>query len=216
VAAFDRISDYPGPALPVRVTVGGRPAEIQYVGAAPHSVAGLLQVNFRIPADAPIGDAVPLVLTVGEGRSPEGVTMAVRSTVQRVLVVKPDPAARAFLKRVLAGAGYDVAVARNVREAAAQAEAHAIDLAIFSLAMPEAERMEAMHGMLAARPAPKVVATAGTLGPRTLRAADLLGAQAVLTKPLSSKVVLERVRELLRWRPVPYVVEEEGEGKMAR
>ena len=57
---------------------------------------------------------------------------------------------------------------------------------------------------------------AGALGPGTLRAADLLGAQAVLRKPLSSKKVLERVRELLRSRPTPYTVEEQGEGKMAR
>ena len=216
VAAFDRIAEYPVPVLPVRVTVGGRPAEIQYAGAAPHAVAGLLQVNFRVPADAPTGDAVPLVLTVGEGRSPDGVTMAVRSAVQRVLVAEPDAAVRGWLTRVLAGAGYDVVVARNGREAVVRAEEHAIDLVICSLAIPEAERMGAMRGILAARPAPKVVATAGALGPRTLRAADLLGAQGVLRKPLSSKMVLERVRELLRSRPTVYTVEEEGEGKMAR
>ena len=216
MAAFDHFSDYPVPSLPVRVTVGGRPAEIQYAGAAPHAVAGLLQVNFRVPADAPTGDAVPLVLTVGDAHSPEGVTMAVRSAVERVLVAEPDPAVRGWLTRVLAGAGYDVAVARNGREAVARAEEHAIDLVIFSLAIPEAERMEAMHAILAARPAPKVVATAGALGPRTLRAADLLGAQAVLRKPLSSKMVVARVRELLRPRPTLYTVEEEEEGKSAR
>ena len=216
MAAFDRIADYPVPALPVRVTVGGRPAEIQYAGAAPHAVAGLLQVNFRVPGDAPTSDAVPLVLMVGDARSPDGVTMAVRSAVQRVLVAEPDAVVRGWLTRVLAGAGYDVAVARNGREAVARAEEHAIDLVIFSLAIPEAERMEAMHAILAARPAPKVVATAGALGPRTLRAADLLGAQAVLRKPLSSKMVVARVRELLRPRPTLYTVEEEGEGKSAR
>ena len=216
VAAFDRIAEYPVPAQAVRVTVGGRPAEIQYAGAAPHAVAGLLQVNFRVPADAPTGDAVPLVLTVGEGRSPDGVTMAVRSAVQRVLVAEPDARVRGWLKRVLAGAGYDVVVARNGRAAVARARERPIDLVIFSLAIPEAERMDAMQAMLAVRPQPKVVATAGALGPRTLRAADLLGAQAVLRKPLSSKTVVQRVRELLRSRPTPYVVEEEGEGKRAR
>ena len=210
MAAFDHFADYPVPALPVRVTVGGRPAEIQYAGAAPHAVAGLLQVNFRVPADAPTGDAVPLVLTVGDARSPDGVTMAVRSAVQRVLVAEPDAAVRGWLTRVLAGAGYDAAVARNGREAVARAEEHPIDLVICSLAIPEAERTEAMRGVLAARPAPKVVATAVAVGPRTLRAADLLGAQAVLRKPLSSKMVVAKVRELLRPRPTVYTVEEEG------
>src|ERR1017187_7490641 len=107
MAAFDRAADYPVPALPVRVMVGGRPAEIQYAGAAPHAVAGLLQVNFRVPADAPTSDAVPLVLMVGDARSPDGVTMAVRSAVERVLVAEPDAVVRGWLTRVLAGAGYD-------------------------------------------------------------------------------------------------------------
>jgi DNA-binding NarL/FixJ family response regulator len=65
-----------------------------------------------------------------------------------------------------------------------------------------------MRTMLATMPQLKVLATAGVLGPRTLRAADLLGAQAVLTKPMSSKAVLQRVRELLLPRAVPYVTEE--------
>jgi CheY-like chemotaxis protein len=202
-----RMADYPVPELPVRVTVGGQTAEILYAGAAPHAVSGLLQVNFRVPANAPTGDAVPLVLTVGDGRSPDGVTMAVRSAVQRVLVVDDAPAARNWFSKVLAGAGYEVSLARNGREATTQAGEHSIDLVICSLTIPEAERTEIMHEMLASRPQLKIVATAGALGPRTLRAADLLGAQAVLTKPMSSRVVLQRVRELLRPRTVPYVVD---------
>ena len=50
------------PALPVRVAVGGHPAEIVYAGAAPHAVSGLLQVNFRVPPDAPAGDAVIIIV----------------------------------------------------------------------------------------------------------------------------------------------------------
>jgi uncharacterized protein (TIGR03437 family) len=203
-----RMSDYPVPALPVRVTVGGIPAEILYAGAAPHAVAGLLQVNFRIPADAPIGGAVPLVLTVGDHSSPDGVTMAVRSREQRILIAGDVASVRDWLAKVLVGAGYDVSVARNGQEAIARADEHLIDLMICSLTMPEAERAELMRTMLATMPQLKVLATAGVLGPRTLRAADLLGAQAVLTKPMSSKAVLQRVRELLLPRAVPYVTEE--------
>jgi CheY-like chemotaxis protein len=196
------------PVLPVRVTVGGRPAEILYAGAAPHAVAGLLQVNFRVPADAPTGGAIPLVLTVGDSSSPDGVTMAVRSREQRILVAGDVPQVRNWLAKVLAGAGYEVSVARDGREAVAQAEDHPIDLVICSLTMPEAERTELMRWMLAGRPQLKIVATAGVLGPRTLRAADLLGAQAVLTKPMTARAVVRRVGELLRTRTVPYVTEE--------
>jgi uncharacterized protein (TIGR03437 family) len=41
-------------------------------------VAGVLQVNARIPADSRPGDAIPIVLTVGGIASQGGVTLAVR------------------------------------------------------------------------------------------------------------------------------------------
>ena len=62
--------------LPVSLTVGGVLAETPYVGAAPNLSAGLLQLNVRIPDDAPTGDAVSLVLTIGSATSQPGVTVA--------------------------------------------------------------------------------------------------------------------------------------------
>lgn len=61
----------------VRATVGGIPAEVLFAGAAPEAVAGLLQVNVRIPADALSGD-VPLVISVDGTNSQTGVTVAVQ------------------------------------------------------------------------------------------------------------------------------------------
>jgi uncharacterized protein (TIGR03437 family) len=69
---------YPVPLLPVIVGVGHIGAEILYAGAAPGMVAGVLQVNFRIPKDTPTGDAVPLIIKVGDNFSQQGVTIAVR------------------------------------------------------------------------------------------------------------------------------------------
>jgi uncharacterized protein (TIGR03437 family) len=45
---------------------GGRPADVLYAGAAPGIVAGVTQVNFRVPADLAIGatQQVPVSLTV--------------------------------------------------------------------------------------------------------------------------------------------------------
>jgi uncharacterized protein (TIGR03437 family) len=82
ISVYPRIADYPVPKLPVQVTVGGEPAGIIYAGEAPHMAKGSLQVNFRVPANAPLGDAVPVVLTVGSSRSRDGVTMAVRRSSQ--------------------------------------------------------------------------------------------------------------------------------------
>ncbi len=208
VSYHDRIADYPSPRLSVHVTVGGKAAEIVYAGDAPNAVAGLIQVNFRVPANAPIGDAVPLVLAVGDSRSPDGVTMAIRSSVKRILVADPDPAARNWFKQVLAGASYDVSTARNGVDALRQAKLHPTDLVIFSLAIPEQERMDSIRDIRAAWPQVNVVATTpgSVLGPVTLRAADLLGAQAIFTHPLASQSVLRRVRELLRSHPTPYTM----------
>jgi len=69
---------YPAPVLPVKVTIGGKAAEVLYAGAAPGFVAGAMQINARIPSDAPNGDAVPVTITVGSRSSQPGVSLSVR------------------------------------------------------------------------------------------------------------------------------------------
>jgi uncharacterized protein (TIGR03437 family) len=69
---------YPQPNLPVTVTVGGQDAPVQYAGGAQGLVAGLMQVNIQIPAGTEPGDAVPVVLRVGDAFSQIGVTIAVQ------------------------------------------------------------------------------------------------------------------------------------------
>jgi uncharacterized protein (TIGR03437 family) len=68
----------PKPVLPISVRIGGLAAEVTYAGAAPGFVAGLLQVNFRIPPNAATGYTVPVQLVVGTASSPAGVTLAIR------------------------------------------------------------------------------------------------------------------------------------------
>jgi uncharacterized protein (TIGR03437 family) len=65
------------PALPVTATVGGIPAQVLYAAGSPGSVNGVLQVNLVIPPDVESGPSVPVVLTVGDGRSQDGLTLAI-------------------------------------------------------------------------------------------------------------------------------------------
>jgi len=58
------------------VTIGERPARVIFAGLAPGFI-GLYQVNTDVPADAPTGEAVPVVLTIG-GVASNGVTIAVQ------------------------------------------------------------------------------------------------------------------------------------------
>ena len=68
---------YPKPALPVRVDMGGLQAEVLYAGAAPGQVAGLMQVNAKIPENSNSGP-VPVQVTVGTAQSQRSLTVAIR------------------------------------------------------------------------------------------------------------------------------------------
>jgi uncharacterized protein (TIGR03437 family) len=68
------------PVASVSLTIGGIPvpaSDILYAGAAPQSVAGVLQVTAKVPLTAASGN-VPVVLTVGNQSSQPGVTVAVQ------------------------------------------------------------------------------------------------------------------------------------------
>jgi uncharacterized protein (TIGR03437 family) len=205
VEAHDRDSDYPAPRAAVRVTIGGQAAAITFLGSAPHMVSGMVQINIRVPKNAPVGDAVPIAISAGDFTSPAGVTMAVRPAARQILVVDADSASRMWMRRLLRDAGYAVFTARNREEAVATAKEHLLDMAAIGMAIAEEERMETVHDLRGRFPLIQIVATAATAGPKTLRAADLMGAQAILERPWTARGVLPRLRELLRLHPTPYV-----------
>jgi uncharacterized protein (TIGR03437 family) len=65
-------------ALPVTVVFGGNPGTVTFAGAAPLEVGGIFQVNVNIPADAPVGPAIPLRLSVGDWAAQINVTVAIQ------------------------------------------------------------------------------------------------------------------------------------------
>ena len=67
---------YPHPKLPVKLTIGGIPAEILYAGSAP-GLAGTLQINARVPGGFLAPGPVPVELQVGAAVSPS-VTIWIR------------------------------------------------------------------------------------------------------------------------------------------
>lgn len=67
----------PAPVLPVQLTIGGQKAEILYSGAAPQLVAGVLQINARVPTTVASG-ASPVVLTIGTFSSPTDCTISLQ------------------------------------------------------------------------------------------------------------------------------------------
>jgi uncharacterized protein (TIGR03437 family) len=69
---------YPTPLLPVTVFIDNQPAEVIYAGAAPGMVAGVVQINVRVPSTASSGSEVPVVFKVGDYTSLNEVTLAIR------------------------------------------------------------------------------------------------------------------------------------------
>jgi uncharacterized protein (TIGR03437 family) len=62
----------------VTARIGGTNAEVLYAGSAPGSVAGLSQVNVRVPSDTQTGDSMPIMLTALGIPSQDGVTVSVK------------------------------------------------------------------------------------------------------------------------------------------
>lgn len=67
----------PAPLANVSATVGGLPATVQYAGAVFGAVAGLMQINVRIPEDVQVGGYVPVSIQVGDVVSQPGVWISV-------------------------------------------------------------------------------------------------------------------------------------------
>ncbi len=73
---------FPLPALPLAVSIGGQPATVTYAGGAGGAVAGLLQINVRVPDNVTAGSNVPVAAALGTAPSlfstPAGTTISVR------------------------------------------------------------------------------------------------------------------------------------------
>jgi uncharacterized protein (TIGR03437 family) len=67
---------YPAPVQSVSATIGGLPAVVNYAGAAPTLVAGVMQMNVQVPTGVPASGTVPVQVKIGGVNSPV-VTIAV-------------------------------------------------------------------------------------------------------------------------------------------
>jgi uncharacterized protein (TIGR03437 family) len=66
------------PVANVTATVGGVAATVAYAGTSPGIVNGVIQVNVTIPATAPSGPTVPILITIGTATTQAGVTLAIQ------------------------------------------------------------------------------------------------------------------------------------------
>jgi CheY-like chemotaxis protein len=117
---------------------------------------------------------------------------------KRVLVVDDHPDIRDFVACGLRGAGFDVEVAADGREAMARQQSRAADVLIADIFMPEMDGIEAIDHVHAAYPGTRIVAMSS--GSRRmqdyLRVAREIGADATLAKPFAIGELVALVRRL--------------------
>lgn len=112
-----------------------------------------------------------------------------------VLVVDDEPAIRALYNEILTDAGFAVIEASEGKAAIRHAEQQIVDLIITDLLMPEFEGIETIRYLRSHFPQVPIVAISGKSV--YLEPARLLGATAVLQKPVGADELVTTVRGLI-------------------
>ena len=121
-------------------------------------------------------------------------------SVPRILVVDDDPDIRGVIREFLTPDGYEVRLAANGREAFGILGFEDVDLVLTDL-MPDREGIELIQEIRQRFPAVKTVAMSGAVFGPYLRAAELLGANATLSKPLNSSLLRLTLQQMLTVSP---------------
>ncbi len=114
----------------------------------------------------------------------------------RILVVDDDASVTAVLTAGLCRAGFDAIGFQAPEEALADLEVRGGDVLVLDVFMPNLDGFEVMKRLRALARPPRVLVISGG-NASMLRAAKLLGADAVLAKPFGLEALLVKLRELL-------------------
>ena len=121
--------------------------------------------------------------------------------VPRILIIDDDPDIRGVIREFLEPEGYDLRLAANGREAFSILGLEKVDLVLSDLVMPDREGIEMIQEIRRRFPTVKTVAMSGAVFGPYLRAAELLGANATLSKPLNSSLLRLTLQQVLTVAP---------------
>ena len=121
--------------------------------------------------------------------------------VPRILIIDDDPDIRGVIREFLEPEGYDLRLAANGREAFSILGLEKVDLVLTDLVMPDREGIEMIQEIRRRFPTVKTVAMSGAVFGPYLRAAELLGANATLSKPLNSSLLRLTLQQVLTVAP---------------
>ncbi|MBX3237925.1 MAG: response regulator [Nitrospiraceae bacterium] len=120
-----------------------------------------------------------------------------------LLVIDDEPGVLEFLALVLRQAGHTVVTADNGREAFRILHQSPVDLVLTDIYMPEQDGIELVQRVRSQFPEIKLIAISGGVGGESLlEAAGRLGADAALSKPVTSNDLIKTVAQVLQC-PLP-------------
>jgi CheY-like chemotaxis protein len=117
----------------------------------------------------------------------------------KILIIEDDPDIMRLLSRTLTGAGYQVVNAFGGADALRKVQAHAPDLVLTDLAMPQMSGVQVIQ-MIKQNPDTAripVIAVTAHMWDGIAQAAGQVGADGFINKPFSSKTLLQEVAAYL-------------------
>ena len=113
-----------------------------------------------------------------------------------VLIVDDSAAVTGALRVLFEETGHDVSVAASVREAVDVATAHAVDVMLLDLTLPDGDGLRVLNNLRESGHEPRVTAAlTGHAEPEVAARCNAAGCRAVLVKPVPIGELLGRVRE---------------------
>ncbi|MEY4704051.1 MAG: hypothetical protein RL042_247 [Nitrospirota bacterium] len=115
-----------------------------------------------------------------------------------ILIADDDPLILSLLRDILCPVGYQVLEAANGNQALSQLRQRKVDLIITDLMMPGMDGLELIRAVRREFPEIPMIAMSGGFGEQFLPIAEVLGSQAILSKPFK----VDRVKEMVGglWR----------------
>ena len=120
-----------------------------------------------------------------------------------ILIIEDDEQHRGFLCEFLSLSGFDVIAARNGKEGIRLYKNYRSDLVLTDIVMPEMDGFEVVQTILSLDTGMPIIAMSGYSKCHKssyLNMISMLGADAVLSKPINSRKLLETIYKTLNYK----------------
>jgi len=115
----------------------------------------------------------------------------------RILVADDDPQILKLFTRLLHQGGYSVTAVNSGADAMKILQGESVDLFILDLSMPEPDGFELLRSLREQKPGLRILVISGYMQGALLKASEMLGAAASLSKDDAPKLLVKTVDHLL-------------------